>query len=307
MTQVLVTGASGFIGARVCARLKADGRPVTTLQRATEPHVSATAIGADLAKPGHLDAVAASGVTFDTVVHLAGRVDISLVADSSPDAAPRPGPAVDLVRLYEDNVLATARLVEFCERTGVGHLIFASSQTVYGMPQDAEPFTEVSPSHPLEHYAASKRACEVLLEVASRRDLRVTVLRFPGVYSEDRTTGLVRRLCESAVTSGQVVSSSAFPLPLDVLHVEDLVDAFSRVVAKPADRFRLLNIATGAPCSLTLLAQEVASLIPGCEVRHEGVPQPVVRMDASRAKHELGWQAVPQRVQLQRVVEAVSH
>lgn len=306
MTSVLVTGASGFVGTRLVARLKAEGQEVTPLVRAERPHVSTEAIGADLARADHLDAIAGSGLHFDTVVHLAGRVEIALVPGSHPGAEPRPGLVADLGRLYADNVLATARLVELCERTGVTHLVFASSQAVYGMPKGDEAFVETSPCRPLEHYASSKLACELLLEVAARRALAVTVLRFPGVFSEDRPQGVVRRFCESGITDGLIVSSSAFPLPLDVLHVDDLVEAIGRCLAVPARGFRRLNIATGAPCSLDLLANDVAALIPGCQVKHDGVAQPVVRLDSTKAKRELGWQARPQRDRLSQIIASVT-
>ena len=306
MTSVLVTGAAGFVGSRLVSRLAGDGCSVTSLTRTAHPHISADGVGADLAKAGHLDAVADAGLRFYTVVHLAGRVEIALVPGADAAAPPRPGAVADLARLYEDNVVATARLVSFCERTGVRHLVFASSQAVYGMPEPDQAFVESSPCRPLEHYAASKLACEQLLEVAARRGLGVTVLRFPGVYSETRAQGVVRRFCEAAVTSGAIVSSSVFPLPLDVLHVDDLVDAFSRAVAAPAVNFRRFNIATGSPCSLPLLAEEVAALVPGCRVHHEGVPQPIVRMDATKAQRELGWLPVAQRQRLRQVIDAIT-
>lgn len=301
-----MTGASGFVGGRLVARLRAEGHRVTPIARAERPLVSIEAIGADLSAADHLEAIVQAGLQFDAVVHLAGRVEISLLPGVHPGAAPRPGPVADLGRLYADNVVATARVVDLCERTAIPHLIFASSQAVYGMPEGEQAFLETSPCRPLEHYASSKLGCELLLEVAAHRGLGVTVLRFPGVFSEGRTQGVVRRFIESGITQGRIVVSSAFPLPLDVLHVDDLVEAISRAVAIPVDGFRRLNIASGAPCSLALLAAEVAALIPGCQVRHEAVEQPVVRLDSTKARQELGWQAMPRRDRLQQVIERVA-
>ena len=110
-----------------------------------------------------------------------------------------------------------------------------------------------------------------------------------------------------AVAQGAHVQADVFPIgAVEATDVDDLVDAFSRAVAAPAVNFRRFNIATGSPCSLPLLAEEVAALVPGCRVHHEGVPQPIVRMDATKAQRELGWLPVAQRQRLRQVIDAIT-
>lgn len=302
MSKVLVTGASGFIGQRLVSRLRLDGHAVTTVTLASKPTVGDGEVGLDLAEPGHLEALAASGLRCDAVVHLAGRVDIQLQPGMTPAAPPVPGDA-PLEGLYRDNVLATANLAAFCLRTSVPHLVFASSQSVYGYPVE-RPLTEISRCQPLEHYAASKLCAEHLLEVFSRQGMAVSILRCSGVFSEDRRTGVVRTFANQAVRDGRIVVHAAYPLPLDVIHVDDVVEAFALAARAPGQGFRCLNISTGEPCNLDILADAICALVPGCRTVHEAVAQPVVQLGNAAARAALGWNPAPRVRRLSDMVTA---
>ena len=151
----------------------------------------------------------------------------------------------------------------------------------------------------------SKACCENVLRLAASDDLAVTVLRFPGVYSEERKSGAVYRFCESARKEKRIRVTSDIPLPFDVIHRDDVLDVFGRVIAKPGRGFSVYNIATGEPCSLDILADRVAALVPGCTVTHAPVPQPAIRMDSEKAFRAFGWKAQPSSVRLKQVLDSV--
>jgi nucleoside-diphosphate-sugar epimerase len=153
----------------------------------------------------------------------------------------------------------------------------------------------------------SKVCCENILRLASSRRLSVTTLRFPGVYSEKRKNGAVYRLCRSALDSGCVRAESDFPLPFDVIHLDDVLDAFSRAISSPPEGYSVFNIATGEPNNLNLLAGKIAGLVPGCRVVQTACPQPVICLDSTKAKRMLGWEAVPSTTRLQQVLDAMQH
>ena len=303
MSEILVTGASGLIGQGLVSHLRLDGHVVTTVTLASEPTLGGSEFGLDLAEPGHMDALLASGFRCDTVVHLAGRVDIKLQPGATLAAPPMPGDA-SLVGIYRDNVLATANVARFCLGASVPHLVFASSQTVYGHPMEY-PLTERSRCQPLEHYAASKLCAEHLLEVLSRQGTAVTVLRCSGVFSEGRRSGVVRAFADQAVREGRIVVDAAYPLPLDVIHLDDVLDAFALAAGGAGSGYRCLNISTGEPCSLTVLADAIAALVPGCMTVHQGVAQPVVQLDNAAARSTLGWNPLPRVRRLAAMVAAV--
>ena len=304
--MILVTGADGFIGSRLVSHFVSSGLNVLPLYISERVNILSDRWEADLTRPDHIEALKRAEQKLDAVIHLAGYVEISLQADKqNPYATPIPG-RENISRIYMDNVGITANVLDICLDFGVKHLVFASSQTVYGMPM-TEVLTEDSPCVPLEHYASSKVCCEQLLRVGARQGMSVVVLRFPGAYGEERQSGVVYAFCKAAVQEKRIAVTANFPLPLDVIYIDDVVDSFKRAVQYRGKKWLCLNIATGEPCSLDLLADAVAELVPGCKVEYGKVPQPIVKMDSSRAHEILGWKAIPRSERLRLMINQVQH
>ena len=299
--MILVTGATGFLGSMLVQKLQEDSFDVMPLHFGTQALIADDYWQADLTRIDHLEKLAQADKTPETIIHLAGYIDIAL-QPKHDSLALIPGHQ-DIASLYAINVSATANLVDYCLKVGVKHLIFASTQAVYGMPQGV--LTETSPCRPLEHYAASKLCAEKLLEVASHQGLKVTIARFPGLYAHHRQSGVVYNFCKSALQKKEIIIQSSIPLPIDVIHMNDVIDAFIKMVQIKDYQFLLLNIATGQPCSLNVLADNVAQLVPGCTVTHTTIAQPVVTMDSSQAQKILGWKPLPQEQRLSQMLDAL--
>lgn len=330
--RILVTGAGGYIGRHLVPRLRAEGHEVVSLYRSDsnreqwfEPWVMA-----DLADQRHMSLFSdlmefERGKSLpDTVIHLAGRVDINLLPN--PNGAylsPVPGPC-DIGALYRDNVLATANVLDYCLKAGVKHLIFASTQAVYGDPTTEDDiYYELAP---LEHYASSKLAAERLLNLGRASGLAVTILRLPGVYGGDRKNGAVYSMCRSALTEGRIRLDLPHPLPINVLHIEDVVEAFNRVVAyhiplrhpiavcadgtimfsRPYDG-DTLDITGPDLCNLPILASEIGE-ITGATVEVSGPEQPVMDVAfycRSTAPCINPWIPKPRKERLAQVLEEI--
>jgi UDP-glucose 4-epimerase len=303
--MILVTGAGGFVGSNLVSHLVSSQFDVLPLYHSDQVSTRNNQWEADLTREDHIEELKRTKRNFNSVVHLAGYVEIALRANKQdPYAAPIPGKE-NISRIYMCNVGITANVLDLCLGLGVEHIVFASSQTIYGMPTTGA-FTEDSPYAPLEHYANSKVCCERLLQVGSRQGISVTMLRFPGVYSEKRQNGVVYEFCKDAVFEKRIIVNAELPLPLDVIHLDDVLNALKRAVQHNRKAGWLsLNIATGEPCSLNLLADAVAELVPGCVVEYSEVPQPIVEMDPSRAYEVLGWRAEPREERLAVMVEHV--
>ena len=142
--NVVVTGATGFIGSRVWPLLVAHGHAVTATARAggypAEPRVRWTIC--DVRDPGFADVLPR---TADAVVHLAQ-------AEGWP-----PGDSL----LGAVNVESTRLLLDYSRRAGVKRFILASSGSVYGGAP--APLREDQPARPLDAYARSKAEAEALL------------------------------------------------------------------------------------------------------------------------------------------------
>ncbi|HUH94402.1 MAG TPA: UDP-glucose 4-epimerase GalE [Casimicrobiaceae bacterium] len=175
--RVLVTGGAGYIGAHVVLALARAGyAPViadnlANSSASVQPRLSRLA-GVDI--PLHvadvrdrraLDRLFGSQ-SIDAVVHCAG---LKAVADSE---------AQPLV-YYDNNVCGSITLLRAMEESGVRTLVFSSSASVYGQP-DGNPVSEDAAVRPANVYGRTKRAIELILGEAARRDgsWRIALLRY---------------------------------------------------------------------------------------------------------------------------------
>jgi UDP-glucuronate 4-epimerase len=182
--RVLVTGAAGFIGYHVSERLLARGDEVIGIDNLNDYYDPAlkrarldNLLGRKLFAFERVDIAEQAGVAdlfvrhkFDRVVHLAAQAGVRYSIEN-PQA------------YVQSNLVGFANILEGCRRNEVGHLVFASSSSVYGanttVPFRAGDHTD----HPVSLYAATKKANEVLAHsYAHLYRLPVTGLRFFTVY-----------------------------------------------------------------------------------------------------------------------------
>lgn len=297
---IAVTGAGGFVGSSLVRHLRGMDCPVLAVRRGEKAWVEAHEARADFTRAEHMVGLVEQGFRADVIVHLAGRVEVSLVSDASAKSGCRPGQA-RVESLYAANVLGVANVVDLARACGATKIVFASSQTVYGFGEHGEA-DESTPLRPLEHYAASKVCAERLLATAADQGLSITVLRFPGIYSPDRANGAVHAMCRGALESRRIELRPECAIPFDVLALADLLPAVAAAVRHEGARFEVFNLATGEPCSLELLAERIAAQVPGTRVERTGVRQPLFRMNATRAARLLNWRAVPTDQRLAEVL-----
>ena len=200
--NVVLTGATGFIGSRVRQLLAAHGHTVTATARTAgnppEPRVSW--VICDIADPGFIDVLPGNA---DAVVHLAQ-------AGGSPP---------DDVLLAAVNVESTRLLLDYSSRAGAKRYVFASSGSVYG--GSSSPLREDQPRRPPDPYAQSKAEAEALLEQAPS-DLHVCALRLFAPYGPGQNGRLISDLIER-VSSGRPVILHGDGHPrLNPIYVEDV-------------------------------------------------------------------------------------
>lgn len=299
--MIVISGAGGFIGRVLRKRLIAAGYNVLALIHGEAFEPGADEISLDLDNPAHYERLSSRCAGCSTIIHLAGRISIQFAPAADADVRPRAS-AERFAEVYQGNLVMTARILELAQAADVRHVLFASSQSVYGLPTIV-PVTEDAPLAPLEHYAASKVACETALALWARgHQHKATVLRFPGVWAEERRSGLVYSLCRQAIIDGKVRVGADYPVPLDVLHSDDVTSAFEAAIDREGENWRVYNIASEELCSVTRLGREIAELVPGCVLETFGVPQPDIALSAARAAAELGWRALPRRERLPGLV-----
>ncbi|SLK08773.1 NAD-dependent epimerase/dehydratase family protein [Novosphingobium mathurense] len=184
MEKVLVTGASGRVGANVAKRLVAEGVAVRAMVMPEDP------LARRLEQIPQVEIVKAALTDFDAIrravfgvsdiVHLAAQ----LVRGSTP---------VD--KFYDINALGTLRLLEAAaEAGGVRRFLLASTDGTYrpGCPPEV-PLTESSPQEPEEAYGTSKLLGELILRnVGAQHSIPWAIVRFATVLSPEESTQLFR-------------------------------------------------------------------------------------------------------------------
>ena len=191
--RIFFTGGSGKAGKHVVAHLAEQGHQVTNADLAPLGHPGVADLQVDLTDAGETWSALAGLATFDeleldekpaydAVVHFAAVPRILLTSDS---------------RTYATNVLSTYHVLEAATRLGIPKVVFASSETTYGIcfaqgerRPEYVPVDEDHPTVPEDSYAMSKVAGEVTARSFQARTgldvygLRINNVIEPHEYAE---------------------------------------------------------------------------------------------------------------------------
>ncbi len=263
--NVLVTGASGFIGHNVLLRAPRSWQ-VTAVYHSTPglddfigrhglSHVRA--VRCDLTSPASVADLARANASFDACLYLAANGD----------------PAKSAERPAWDLTLNTLGLVTLLEHVRVGHFVYVSSGAVYdGLTGPVTPETAVAPLLP---YAISKLASEHYVRAFAERSRTVgsyVNVRFFGAYGPYEPHRKITTKWMRAVMGGQrefTLRGNGENL-IDFMYVDDAVDGFLQLAAS-AGFSGTVDFASGAPVSVNAVVQTMAKVLDvPVTIRHEG-------------------------------------
>ena len=235
--RILVTGAAGFIGFHLSRRLLDRGDSVLGVDdlnayydvRLKEARLERLRAGAafefaraDLADRDAIQEVFARG-RFDAIVNLAAQAGVRYSLEN-PHA------------YVDSNVTGFLNVLEGARRHGTGHLVFASTSSVYGI-NTRMPFGErQNTDHPVALYAATKKANEAMAHAyAHLFGIACTGLRFFTVYGPWGRPDMALFKFTRGILAGE-------PIPVfnegkmvrDFTYVDDIVEGIVRVVDRPA-------------------------------------------------------------------------
>jgi len=268
--KILVTGAAGFIGAATAERLLERGHEVVGLDNLNE-YYDVTLKEARLKRlTGRanfrfvkLDLGDSAGVAalftrerFPRVVHLAAQAGVRYSLENP--------------RAYIDsNVTGTLNILEGCRHTGVEHLVYASTSSVYGANTDMPFSVHRGVDHPLSLYASSKRANELMAHNYSALfKLPTTGLRFFTVYGPWGRPDMALFLFTRNILEGKPIDVfNNGHHQRDFTYVDDIAEGVVRAserIAQPDPKwdsktpdpatsfapFRLYNIGNNRPVQL---------------------------------------------------------
>lgn len=286
--KVLVTGAAGFIGYHVSCALMARGDSVVGVDNMNTYYDVAL-------KRARLRAVESSGASsfdfvecditdqpairelfdsqrFDAVINLAAQAGVRYSIDH-PQA------------YIESNINGFMTILECCRHVPVGHLVYASSSSVYGMNSKMPFSTTDNVDHPVSLYAATKKANELMAHTYSHLyGVPTTGLRFFTVYGPWGRPDMAYYLFTQAILEGRPIKVfNEGRMQRDFTYIDDIVAGVLGALDRPP---------TAGEAATGDVAGSAGSSAP-YRLFNIGNNQPVALMDFIRAiERALGVEAI---------------
>jgi UDP-glucuronate 4-epimerase len=286
--KILITGVAGFIGHALALRMLSQGDSVVgidnlndyydvTLKQARLDrlirHPAFSFIKADIADRAAMSA-SFTEQTFDVVVNLAAQAGVRYSLEN-PHA------------YIDANIQGFLNILEGCRHAKVGHLVFASSSSVYGA-NSTLPFNEShSVDHPVALYAATKKANELMAHsYASLYGIPCTGLRFFTVYGPwGRPDMALFKFTKSILANEPIQVFNQGNMARDFTYIDDVVEALVRVATKPATLdehwsgavpnpassyapYRIYNLGNSEPVTLIRYIQAIESAVGKPAIMH---------------------------------------
>jgi UDP-glucose 4-epimerase len=272
--RILVTGGAGFIGSHLVDRLVIDGYRVRVVDNLSsgrieniKHHLDANTVEliiGDLKDP-QIALKAVEGV--DVVFHLAANPEVR-VSTTNPETH------------FNENIVATFNLLEAMRKKSVKELVFASSSSVYGEPEEI-PVDENAPIRPVSVYGASKAACEALIHAYTNLyEIKAVVLRYANVVGPRLRHGVVWDLINKLFKN---------PAELEILgngrqvrsyvYIDDTIEATITAWRKTETSYEVYNIASEDWITVDEVADEVIKAMELNNVKK--IYKPVL--------HGVGW------------------
>ena len=249
MSKVLITGATGFIGQKLLAKLKEQNAKLKVLSRS--PHQDYDTVICDLASE-LIPKDALDGV--DTVFHLAGYAhDLSNYSQ--------------LESIYRSiNVDATVQLAQLAIESGVKKFIFVSSVKAGGPAVAGQCMSELDQGEPEEIYGKTKREAEIkLLEIGRHSDMHLSIIRPSLVYGPGVKGNL--QLMQTGIKKGWFPPLPEVNNRRSMIHVDDLVKAMILVVGNARTNGEIYIATDGNPYSSRQIYEA------NCAILGKAIPQ----------------------------------
>ena len=278
--DILVTGASGFLGRRVCHALSETGSNVIRLDAISSDKEDNTTLLCDLTEMETLSSLLKDRF-FDSVIHLAG------IRGSRND-------------MFKLNVQGTANLIDALSNKP-GSLVIASSCAVYGIPENSDGLVEEDDNLlPVTSYGQTMlQKEEISRQKCFQRGIPLSCARIFNIFGAEQSSSMMTSaIAQKLVRISRGVAAPPLQTgPLytvrDLIDVDDVAEAIVLMARmKIPGEF---NVGTGIPKSgreIVSVLQEILGM--NVPVKTEAEFNPMVESiyaDTSRICAELGWKA----------------
>jgi len=298
MTNILVTGCTGFIGSNLTRKLVEEGYDVYGLvrhasRRDLEPldpildriHL----LEGDLTRYYSVSSVV-SAVQPQFICHLGALTPVRLSFED---------PFSYLLTNMEGTVNLVHAILDNCPKA---RLIAASTAEVYGWQRKRKPIMEDAPLNPASPYAVSKEAADRYIQMAMNvYGLKATVLRPINTYGRRGERGFFTEYLISTMLDGETCYVGAPDSVRDYMFVDDHVNAYLLSVRSDKAVGRVFNVSPGNPVTNCELAEMLVRLVgfdgkivygsypPGYPRRPAMWDPDYLVLDSSRISKIIGW------------------
>lgn len=296
MAKYLVTGAAGFIARRVIEKLTSNGHYVVGVDNINDSYdvrlkqwrlnrLSAikdfTFIKDDICRPGMFEDISRKHPDCQAVIHLAARAGVRQ--------------AVEMPDVYlQTNAAGTLNVLEWCRKMGVQKMVMASTSSIYGANPPLPTPEDADSSHPLQIYAASKKAAEVMAHTYHHLfGLDATIVRFFTVYGPAGRPDMVMFRFAQWVAEGKTVQVTGDGSQMrGFTNLEDIADGV--ILALKPLGYEIINLGGHETITISELLEKIEQRI-GKKARVEYIPRHPADVEANwadvtKAKTMLGWQ-----------------
>ena len=254
--KILVTGVAGFIGFHLTKRLLAAGNRVhgvdnlnnyydVKLKEARlEQLLPQTKFSFEFLDISDrlLTANMFEANNFDVVIHLAAQAGVRYSLEN-PHA------------YVDSNLVGFTNILEGCRQSQIGHLIFASSSSVYGKNTKVPFATEDRVDTPVSLYAATKKANELMAHAYSHLyQIPTTGLRFFTVYGPWGRPDMAYHKFAKAIAENRAIDIYNYgKMMRDFTYIDDVVEGIIRLIpirAKSRPPYKIYNLGNNNPVEL---------------------------------------------------------
>jgi NAD dependent epimerase/dehydratase len=257
-SRVLVTGAGGFIGGHLVARLVRAGAVVRGLVHYNSRNDRGTLDWLDPAIVAEVDVVLGELRDVESVTRATQDIDVVLHLGAMIAI---PYSYVNPRDFLEVNVLGTMNVLQAALGAGVQRVVHTSTSEVYGSAQTV-PITETHPLEPQSPYAASKVAADKLADAWQRSyELPVTVLRPFNTYGPHQSARAIIPTIISQALAGDTLRLGSLHPRRDLTYVEDTAAGFMAAAVAPDAVGRTIQLGTGHDVSIGDIVELVGTIL----------------------------------------------
>ena len=233
----LITGTAGFIGFHLAERMLQEGRKVVGIDNVND-YYDPTLKESRLQRLQNHKGFVNHRINLEdreAIAALFNQVQPRVVVNLAAQAGVRY--SLENPQAYIDsNIVGFTNILESCRKHEVGHLVYASSSSVYGLNTRLPFSVGDTVDHPISLYAASKKSNELMAHTYSHLfGIPTTGLRFFTVYGPWGRPDMSAYIFTRAIFAGEPIKVfNNGQMQRDFTYVDDIIEGVTRITDRPA-------------------------------------------------------------------------